>query len=85
MQMLGWAFVWQAFSVQAGGGGNLGSDHDRMYVLLLCLQSTPLIAGLGVAAAAVVGKQVLQVYLKYAASAAGGSVTKQFYKVGNRA
>lgn len=53
--------------------------------LLLCLQSTPLVAGLGVAAAALVGKQVLQVYLKYAASAAGGSVTKQFYKVCSRA
>jgi hypothetical protein len=37
-----------------------------------------------VAAAALVGKQALQAYVKYAASSGSvaGSITKQYYKVG---
>jgi hypothetical protein len=47
-------------------------------------QATPLVAGLTVAAAAYVGKQALQTYIKLASSSGGGSFfksTKTFYKV----
>lgn len=50
------------------------------------LQATPLVAGLSVAAAAFVGKQVVQTYVKLKASpgsvfSAVGNVGKQYYKV----
>ena len=44
-------------------------------------QASPLVAGLSVAAAALVGKQAVQMYLKFAASSGKGGISKQFYKV----
>lgn len=64
--------VWSCGAASSSPAADKHALHSNL------MQTTPVVAGLGVAAAALVAKQALQVYVKWSA----GAAARSFYKVG---